>query len=419
MCKKIIVLSLAVFFMASGFGDAGEKVLTVGVSGTYTGGFAAVGKHVSDGIADYLNWTANRGGIEFRDPASGKNGKAPIKVLVEDNQYKAVKAAMAYKRFKDRGANVIIGFGSTPGEACSASASQDKLPYLSWYSYASPAGYRPTPQYYWAFLPTIAESATPMIKWFVTKKWQGSGTPRVGIIALNVPSWQILGKPGMMDAYIKSLGGQLAGIEFISLKATDLSQPITRLVFKKKADCLVLIGALSQTVFLARNMQRLRINPEKTVVICNISAWDESLFKSAPRALEGFYGEVYTVSPSEKNVPGIKKMRDVAKQAGRDPEKIVANYINGYVGSLVLETAIRRALEKNGHDAVVKSGEMIRNELHSFKDFDPLGLTPTIGVRHPDEPFFLNYARMVRAKNGKFEDAGDWISIDRIKGTLE
>jgi len=146
-----------------------------------------------------------------------------FKVLIEDNQYNASKSVEIYNKFKAQGVNVIIGFGSTPGEACSANASKDQLPYFSWYSYASPSGYKPKPQYYWSLLPTIAESVTPMIKWFVTKKKQETGTPKLGIIAANVPSWQILRKPGLMDGYVESVGGKLVGIEMIPLAATDYS----------------------------------------------------------------------------------------------------------------------------------------------------------------------------------------------------
>lgn len=168
---------------------AGEKVLKIGVSATYTGGFAAVGQHISDGQIDYLNWLSKNGGISYTDPVSGQVETVRLEVLVEDNQYSAVQAVQAYNRFRDAGANAILGFGSTPGEACAAAASRDKLPYLSWYAYASPAGYRPTPRYYWSFLPSVAESATPMIRWFIAQKWKGVGSPRSA-------SWPPICRPG-------------------------------------------------------------------------------------------------------------------------------------------------------------------------------------------------------------------------------
>ncbi|QTA80058.1 Periplasmic binding protein domain-containing protein [Desulfonema limicola] len=257
-----------------------------------------------------------------------------------------------------------------------------------------------------------------MIKWFVKEKWQGSGTPRIGIMAADVPSWRILSKPGMMDNYIRSVGGELAGIEFIPLVTPDLSTTIGKLVMGKKANALILIGTSSQTVVLAKSMKQMGIDPQKTTVLCNISAWDETLFKSVPLEIEGFYGEVHTVLPDE-NAPGMARVREVAALAGRTSEEIVVNYINGVIGSMVLETAVRNALEKHGYEKVAGSGEYIRNEIHTLKPFDPLGLTAPVGVLHPDQPYFYNHARIVKASKGKFIEAGKWISIDRIQGSME
>lgn len=404
--------------MLSGSGAADERILTIGVSGTYSGGFATVGKHVGDGMTDYLNYLAAHGGIVYTDPLSGKKEKAAVRVCIEDNRYEISSAVRAYWKLKAGGANVIIGFGSTPGEICSALASYDKLPYLAWYSYASPVAYWPRPRYYWSFLPSIAESATPMIKWFLNRKWQGEGKAKIGILAADLPSWRVLGKPGLMDSYIRKQGGEPAGIEFIPLDAADMAAPIAKLVFHQRADCLILIGASAHTAVLAKDLRRLGIDPEKITVICSLSAWDESIFTSVPEGVEGLYGEVHAVSPNT-DVPGMQMVKAAAKAAGRDSEKIVMNYINGFMGAFVLETAIRRALEKYGYEKTVKSGAPIRYELHNFSSADPLGLAPAIEVRHTEQPYFINYARIVRAKNGKFEDAGDWIPIDRINGSLE
>ncbi len=415
---RFILSCLSVFMMMSGSAGADEKIIIIGVSGTYSGGFAAVGKNVGDGMTDYFSYLADHGGIAYTDPVSGKNEKMPIRIYIEDNHYNTTRAVTAYRDLKAKGANVIIGFGSTPGEVCAALASKDRLPYLAWYSYASPIAYWPRPQYYWSFLPSIAESATPMIKWFVTKKWQGERKARIGILAADLPSWRVLGKPGIMDGYIRSQGGESAGIEFVPLETGDMSAPLAKLLLHKKADCLVFIGASSQTAVLAKDLKQMGTDPEKTTVVCSLSAWDESLFSSVPLEIEGLYGEVHAVSP-DTDTPGMRMVKAAAKAAGRDPEKIVMNYINGFMGAFVLETAIRRALEKHGYETTVRSGKVIRDELHSFGSADPMGLAPSIAVRHTDHAYFINYARIVRAGNGRFEDAGDWIPIDRISGSLE
>ncbi len=415
MSKKLTGLCAVILIGVFSSAAAEEKILTIGISGTYSGGFASVGKSVCDGEADYLKWL---GSIEYKDPVSGKTEKTGINVLIEDNAYNPAKAASVYESFKMKRVNMIFGFGSTPGQVCAANASQDRIPYLSWYAYATPLGYKPKPQYYWTFLPTIAESATPMILWFIKEKWHGPGTPKIGIMAADVPSWRVLGKPKMMDSYIRSIGGELSGIEFIPPVTPDLSMTVGKLVLEKGVNALILIGNSSQTVVLAKNLKQMGIDTSKITVLCNISAWDESLFKSVPHEVEGLYGEVHTVLP-EENVPGMQKVREAAKKAGRGTEQIVVNYINGVIGAMVLEQAVRNALEKHGYEKTAQSGEFIREELQNFKSFDPFGLTAPLAVLHQDQPYFYNHARIVRAEKGRFKAESQWIPLDRIPGSLE
>lgn len=237
-------------------------------------------------------------------------------------------------------------------------------------------------------------------------------------MAADLPSWQVLKKPGLMENYVSHTGGILAGMEFFPIKSPDLTLPAARLVIEKEVDCLILIGALPNTVLLARNLRQLGVNLDKTTVVCSLSAWDESLFQSAAADIEGMYGEVHMVSVTSDAV-GMKRVQKVAAHAGRDPNKLVMNYTNGLVGAMTLETAIRRALEKKGFDAVAADGQAIRNELEGFNALDTMGLCPSVEVRYEDEPFFLNAARMVQAKSGAFESVSDWIGIDRLVGAMD
>jgi hypothetical protein len=123
-----------------------------------------------------------------------------------------------------------------------------------------------------------------------------------------------------MDSYVKSVGGELAGIEFIPVLVTDMSVQLTRLIVEKKADCIFLIGVLTQTVVMAKDLQRMGIDTQKTTVMCAQPAWDESMLKSIPKEMEGMYGQSQVIS-SEENVPGMRKLKEVAKWARRTPER--------------------------------------------------------------------------------------------------
>jgi len=416
MRGKVCLVLLMCLLMIPGLASAGEKEIVVGMSATYTGGLAAIGKHVSDGMVDLLRYLGAHGGIEYKDSKTGKMEKVGLKVLWEDNQYNVAKAVAAYKSFKARGADMITGFGSTPGEACAASASRDKLPYLAWYAYASPAGYAPKPQYYWTLLPTVGESTTAMIKWFIKEQWKLDRKPRIGFMTTNIPSWRVMGKEGLMDKYLESVGAELAGIEFIPVIVTDLSIPLNRLVKDNKADCIIHSGILSDTVVLAKDLKRLGIDLKQVTVINNASAWDESLLTSIPQEVEGLYGELFNAT---KDCPGLERVKTVAKWAGRQESEITANYICGFLGSWVVEVGLTRALEKAGYEAVTKDGQVIKETLGTLARYDYGGLAPEVEVKYPEEPYFLNYSRVVEAKGGKFVPVGDWVAVDPIKGALE
>ena len=422
--KSIVILLVCLLIVSISAGacakapapEAPEKSLTLAVSATYTGGLGATGEHVCDGKIDYLHWIASQGGIEYKDPTSGQTETVAINVIWEDNQYDVAKATSAYKRMRAAGANAILGFGSTPGEACAAHASRDKIPYLSWYAYASPAGYDPKPQYYWTCLPSIAESSTAMAKWLVKEKLQGIQTPKIGYMALDVPSWRPLTKPGIMAPYIESIGGELVGIEWMPPLVTDLSVQITRLVTEKKAQGIVLIGTLDQAIVAAKDMSRLGIDPNEFPLVCNPSAWDESLLQF--REIEGLYGETICALPGA-DVPGMALVYQVAESAGRSPDELLVNYIAGLIGAQAFAEGVKRALENEGYDSVASSGEAIRHVLANFKRLDTGGLAE-IEMRYPDiEPFFLSGSRITQAKGGKFVLVSDVIELDLIKGALD
>jgi hypothetical protein len=419
MGKKMGLLFLMVFLSALAFAEAkaDQRTLSIGCSLTYIGGGTS-GRGVSDGVLDYLNWMASHGGIEYKDPVSGNKEKVALKITWEDNAWDITKAITVYKRLKARGVNMIFGIGSGPGEACAATASRDKLPYLCAYGTASPAGYKPKPQYYFCFQPTIGEVETPPIKWFTKQKWQGNRPPRIGILCTDLPSWRVIGKPGQMDSYVKSVGGELAGIEFIPVLVTDMSVQLTRLVVEKKADCIFLIGVLTQTVVMAKDLQRIGIDTKKITVMCAQPAWDESLLKSIPGEMEGLYGQSQVVS-SDEDVPGMRKVKEVAKWARRTPEEIVFNYTNGFAGAWLLEGMIKEALEKKGFQEVAKSGEIMRDVMSSYKPTDLGGLVQSWGVKHQDYPYFINSSLMFELKGGKFRKVGNWETVDRIPGAID
>lgn len=394
-----------------------QKTLPIGVSAVYTGALGAIGKSSSNGILDHIRWIASQGGIKYKDAKSGQIEQVATDVYWEDNQYDVAKSVSAYKRLKAFGVKAIASVGSSPGEACAPSASRDKLPYFSSYAVASPAGYAPKPQYYWASHPTVAELIAGPLKWLVQEKLRGIDRPKVGLIVIDQPSSRPLANPGLMDSYVASIGGELIGIEWAPVLLTDSSVQLTRLVSGKGAQGIAFAGTLDQMVVISKDMRRLGIDPAKVPLVASCTAWDESLLQF--KEVEGMYGQVVTALPDE-DVPGMKLLKEVATWANRPPQEINTVYIQGYCGALVLTEAIKRALEKDGYDSVMASGDSIRQQMATFQPVDSGGLMPDLGVKYPDiEPFFCNGNVITQAQGGKFVKVSNWVPFDLIKGAIE
>ncbi len=412
--RKLGVIGWIAFFILTSIWisevPAAEKAIPVGLSLVYSGTGAATGSSVSNGLLDHLMWINHQGGIEYREPKTGKTERIKMKILWEDNAYTPSKAVSIYKRFKAAGVKVILIFGSPTGEAISASLSRDRIPGIAMYAYASPAGYRPQPLYYASSSGTTIESFATMVKWFMST-WKESRPPKIGLISADIPSWRILGDPEGAKAQVERLGGTWVGMEWVPMISTDNSVQISRLL-QKGIDTICSYGGIPNTIVLAKDLARLNVDVKKMKVICNSSSWNESLLQAIPREGEGLFGEISGAFATE-DVPGVRLAKEVAKWRGRKPEEVNNTYLPGFTWGFILQAGLRSALEKTGADQVTPTD--IRDALFSLKDVDTQGLDQKVTVTDPSFPTFSNHSRYTIMENGRFRIISDWVNAEKVQ----
>lgn len=403
---------LVVGFMYLSSVQAAEKTLTVGLSLVYSGGMAPNGSSTSNGILDHLMWINNQGGIEYRDPGTGKLERMKMKIVWEDNAANPAKGMSVYKRLKAAGAMVIFGYASTPMEVISSSLSRDKIPGFAMYAYASPAGYRPQPQYYAAAIGTPVESVATHVKWFLSR-WKENRPARIGAFVLDLPSWRIIGDPEGVKAYVEKMGAQWLGVEWLPLVTTDTSVQISRMM-KQGVDCISSICVISSTIVIAKDLSRLGVDLNKVTVVSHPAGYDESLLKIIPREGEGLYGEIMTPLPEEENVPGVKLSKEIAQWRGRKPEEVNSTYIPGVAAGYLMKAALKNALEKVGAEKITPTD--IRDALFTLKNVDMGGLVPPVTVDEPDYPVVgLNHIKYTRIQGGKIKVISDWVKREKVQ----
>jgi len=390
--------------------QAVEKTITVGLSLVYTGSSAPNGSSTSNGVLDHLMWINNQGGIEYRDPGTGKLERIKMKIVWEDNAYNASRGMSVYKRLRAAGAQVIFGYGSPGMEVISSSLSRDRIPGICMYGYATPAGYRPQPRYYAATSGTPIEAFATPVKWFLST-WKERRPPKIGLIISEIPSWRILGDPEGAKAQVEKMGGIWLGAEWVPLVVTDLSVPISRMM-KKEADLICSMGGISQTIVLAKDLSRLGVDLKKVRVICSSSSWDESILKIVPREAEGLYGEIRSAT-IEENFPGVKLSKEIAHWRGRTPEQVNNTYMPGVAAGYLMKAGLKAALEKVGADKLTPTD--IRDALFSLKDVDVGGLMPKVTVENPEFPTYMDYIRYSRIEGGKFKIVSNWFKRAEVQ----
>jgi branched-chain amino acid transport system substrate-binding protein len=377
-----------------------EKTVKVGLSLCYTGALGTHGSHYADGLRDYLAWVNKEGGIEYTDPVTRKTERAMMDVIWEDNAYDPAKSVAIYKRFKGAGVQLIVGYGSTPGEAMAPSASRDKIPVMELYCYASPAGYEPKPQYYAAGFGNVVEAYMAIADWFM-KNWKENRPPRLAAMALSVPSQKTLNNPSGVPAYVQKAGGVYVGTEWFPGVVTDTTVQLKRLVTDGQADFLWVWGAVGHAIIVAKDLYRMGVDTNKVTVVMAACAIDESLAKAIPKESEGIWGEDYAVTPREVDIPGVKLAMEIAKWRGKDPDTyLTKTHLEGVMQGMIVCEGLKIALEKVGHNALTTTD--IRDGFFSIKDLDVMGLSHPVTQRDPGYPCFCPWLRISRCENGKY-----------------
>ena len=115
-----IIIMLAVVAVGCGTQQpaaAKEKVVTIGALGAMTGPLRSVGEGAI-ALQDYFTeLNVTKGGIQYKDPKTGKQETVTVKVLLGDHGWDAAKSLSLYERFKGQGMKYVYANGSTPSAA--------------------------------------------------------------------------------------------------------------------------------------------------------------------------------------------------------------------------------------------------------------------------------------------------------------
>jgi branched-chain amino acid transport system substrate-binding protein len=393
MGKKVVVCGLFYLLLILPFGVYGAetgKIVNIGVAIDLTGPLSAGIKWVLTAVQDYFKTVNDAGGIDG----------VKVNVLWADTAYNLPKALTAYKKFKEDGVIVYVLESTTEEQALSKQFATDQIVAFGgsmkpWYD---------DPQS-WLYVPVGSyEQNYPAILDYIKKNHKGSGAPKVGFIAYDIPAAK--GVLKVMPAYGKSIGVDVK-VETAPLNPVDLTPQIMR--FKTfGADYIIAFMMSGDPPLILKTAAEL--NYPAKVITYN----ERTTIKLAGKLANNMLMFGYNADWDE-NAPGIKKIKEIQKKYHN---QIFENdgYLRGWMKALVINQALAVALKDVGYSKI--SGAAVRAAIQKIKNLDTGGLTPPLNYSD-NSHIGSTYLKFYQVKDGTPVPIGDWWPSPKLDDILK
>jgi branched-chain amino acid transport system substrate-binding protein len=359
--KKPTVAFLAALVALGWAGAATAVDPLVGNLVDFTGRTAAVGKPYGQAKVDAAKWVNAHGGV---------NGNS-INLQTFDYAYEVPRAIAAYKQWKQQGMVALQGWGTADTEALVGFVAEDQITDFS-ASYSAhltdPMGKgaetRKATPYNFIMGPSYSDSIRALLQW-AKADWEmkgGQGKPKYVHMGDNHPYPNAPKKAG--EEYAKELGFEVLPPIQYSLAPGDF-----------KAQCLSLKQSGANYAFLANTsdsnvalLKSCATVGTDAQFMANIWGFDENVMKAAGKSANGVVW-VMGAQPWNADVPGMKLVHDIARNADPKTTYQPVHYIRGICSFYFMKEAMEWA-DKNGGI----TGPNIKKGMYQKKDWTPAGL---------------------------------------------
>ncbi len=367
-----LALGLTLFATACGGDDGGSEGssgedIVIGVAGARVGPIANVGEGVGEAVNDWFEMVNANGGI---------NGRK-VKLEEIETKYEVPSALEAFARFQQSKAVLVAVEGTALSDALTPVSEQSKIPIMfpgqgnldtvdgEAFPYAFPAG------------PLYAHQATATVQQQVDEL--GSDIS-IGCVAWEPPPGREYCE-GVKNA-TESLGAEFAGEVVIPAAAADVDTQVRGAV-ALDADVVLHAAIFGQAVLLLKGLCDQA--PDLPVGAWHWAITQNEIKGAGPECMEGNFGASMSTLPSDEP-EAVQMLRDYWEENGTEPNPVLDNnslYGNGLYIAVVIEEAIRQALEIVGDDGEV-TGEVMKQALESIDGYEGHGVTCPITITEND-----------------------------------
>lgn len=300
---------------------------------------------------------ATRNYIRHINEQGGVNGRK-IKLIIEDDHYTIPGAIAGFKKlvFRDGILSILYGGGTGQTMALASQIKKERVPVIT----VSLAESLVNPVRRYIFIPAASYDDEVKVIFDYIVKTLKAKNPR---IAFTYPDTEH-GKTGLRAAKKRAKFYNIGMVteEIVGLNILEATSQILSLK-RSKADYVIAHSGVGQTIILLRDARKFDYKP---TFIGDYYTCGEDLIKVAGKAAEKFIG-VHSFNSWYDDTPGVANMREITLKYQPDTKIQTKFYTQGWVTSLILGEAIKRA----GKDL---NGDSLVDALESLKDFDTKGL---------------------------------------------
>jgi len=381
-----------------------EAKVKMGLSIAFTGPMASGSAPMGEGMLSYVKYVNDQGGIEYTDPATGKNQKALLDYRWEDNAYDASKRLAIFKRQADWGMDLQL-VTAGPDDTAQA-ASQAQVPIMS-ISQISGAVLNIQPVFVTGTFCSYTEQNAAFIKW---ASQQQATPPRIALISYDNQAFRFqLNGAGLTEEFCQEYGGELAGVEWVPMTITDFTIQLTRLK-AANPDWIILQVVPSHIAMVVRDAQRLGM-PSTVKFIGTSSTFDEGIIGLLGAQSEGIYAMIAWAFPSQTSIPGVQLADQIVRTYYNKAP--TTDHMQGILCAVIAVEGIRQALNEVGAANLTPSA--VNDALHNLTNFDPMGLTQpiTMTVAYPAGSRSIHVGVI---QGGVVKVVSDWLPCPRLVG---
>ncbi|MFC1944104.1 ABC transporter substrate-binding protein [Chloroflexota bacterium] len=356
-----------------------EKKVKIGGLLAFTGPASATTKPSGEGWLDYFKYVNEQGGIDG----------VKVETIWTETALAYQNSLIGHKKFKESG--VVLEFGIGAGiEIIAPLLAKDKVPVLNMMGLTETVWTYPEQ---WAFVSQAGYGPeyASLLKW-IADNWTGEGLPKVGMVMVDyAPGWEsVKGVGDIAD----DLGIEWAGYEAVPrVGVIDTSTELLRLR-GKGIDWLTVAHYGGSLVVIMHDYARL-LGDSEIEVTDAIHCLDDISIGIVGEEAEGWYSMQVTPSPEQTgwwNMPLVFELADDYRNS--EPSY---GYLGGVIIGLVMEEALRAAIDEVGYDNL--DGSAVRDALASIENLD-IGLIPPVTMTD-DRPFYTRMGWMGQVQDGK------------------